>query len=789
MLILAALLALLFVFAAASAEEPVFIPGEYGEEDVPAFVHGDEEAGEDEPGYTPDDPRGKDHEHTFKEEYLSNNDAAHVYIKYCTDPECGLVWDSRTEDHNFEDGYCALCGYMCSHSVKHAVTYMYDGQPRREGYYVCYDGIKVTTCDNCEMVLRREEVTERRLHLFHTRKALYYEAGEDGTHTVVYRCTNCGIQEHEQEKHTGVTIAPDQCDNDPETHLATRQCTKCGAIYEEREAHMGTPISYITDDSTQSHIVVMRCTGCNMEYQLREDHTPVRLAWKSISDDRHQASVRCKACGMAYMQEVRDHNFLDVSYKSHNDSGVPTHTVYEVCRGCGYERSTGREEAHEFYVYSRPSRNPVVCKKCGQGESHEHMPDRIYFCGYGAINEKQHAELFLCYYCDLVCTNKVYDHDFDPVTMKCKDCGYLAEDCDHTFELIAKPDGDHHTLTGQCTKCGKWRTETGEHDMQFASDLGYTIDESKHYHHTLYRCTVCGFEETRTDKGYHVSDQISATDYVIDEIRHSRVVTYKCRECGVYEWTETEQHCMDGAVSIDLATHTGTCTKCGYTGVSAHRNIVRTDYGACRDCGTQHVHSMEEPYVRVVYSPCNSITHWIDGLCTYCEDRSVLLRNERHEFEDGVCVWCGYSRNGSANDAILPEAENRAASSNDETDSAPYTLTADGNKLAFTELFLQYDGSDRCMLVLTVDEAITGGVIEWHVTLSGAEALASRGVQTLYLVVNDAQIPVLNCVDDLADAMLQAQMADFTVTGTPNADVPGGYVFSDALPGAAQTAA
>ena len=156
---------------------------------------------------------------------------------------------------------------------------------------------------------------------------------------------------------------------------------------------------------------------------------------------------------MAYMQNVREHTFRKTAYKSHNDSSVRTHTVYEVCSGCGFERSTGREEEHEYYQYSRPSRNPGVCKKCGQGESHEHQPDFIYFCGYVPINDKQHAEEYLCCYCDLSCTNRVYDHDFDLVTMKCKDCGYPAEDCDHTFERIAKPEGDHHILNGQCTKC------------------------------------------------------------------------------------------------------------------------------------------------------------------------------------------------------------------------------------------------------------------------------------------------------------------------------------------------
>ena len=359
-LLLAALLAILLVFAAAAAEEPVFIPGEYGEEGVPTFVPGDEEASEDEPGDTPDEPQGKDHEHEFKEEYISNSDAAHVYIKYCTDPECGLVWDSYTDDHAYENGYCTLCRHKCSHSVKHTVTYMYDGQPRREGMFICYDGIKVTTCDNCEMVLRREEVTERRLHAIHTWEALSYEPNDDGTHMVSYRCAECGMLKGEQEKHIGITIAPDQCDNDPKTHLATRQCTKCGAIYEEREAHMGTVLSYITDDSTQSHITVMRCNSCKMEYQLREDHTPVHLAWKSISDEQHQASVRCRVCGMAYMQNVREHTFRKTAYKSHNDSSVRTHTVYEVCSGCGFERSTGREEEHEYYQYSRPSRNPSV---------------------------------------------------------------------------------------------------------------------------------------------------------------------------------------------------------------------------------------------------------------------------------------------------------------------------------------------------------------------------------------------------------------------------------------------
>ena len=194
----------------------------------------------------------------------------------------------------------------------------------------------------------------------------------------------------------------------------------------------------------------------------------------------------------------------------------------------------------------------------------------------------------------------------------------------------------------------------------------------------------------------------------------------------------------------------------------------------CKDCGYP-AEDCDHTFERIAKPEGDH--HILNGQCTKCEDRAVLLSGAEHEFEDDVCKWCGYNRNNNANEAVLPEREGHMGSSNGETDPAPYTLTADGNEIVFTEFLLPYDGSDRNALVLTVDEAITGTTIEWHVTLSGAEALASRGVQTLYLLVNDTEITVLNCVDRLAEAMTQAQLTEFTVTGTPNADVPGGCVF------------
>ena len=751
--ILSLFLIALCALSSAAAEAPVFIPGDLDD---------------------------ADHEHVFAEEYLPAGDGEHEYRKYCI--VCDLLLDSVFQEHTYTNGVCIQCGMKCAHSTWHKETYMNDGKPRREGMYMCYDGWDVTLCDHCGEELHREKVTVRKLHLLHTWRRISVAAGYGNEHLVSYRCEECGDLSSEREKHNGPATAPAVADGNPDTHYVSRKCTACHEMYEERAPHTPVLLSAKTDEAGGGHIETVKCTECGEVYEVSNAHTPVHISWQ-ITDAGCTETVRCNICGLVYTLEPEEHRYGEERcYVSPGNKEIGTHTVCVSCVRCGYRKSLGIEEPHQFVNYN-PREDGAVCKLCGQEQSHDYCsPDFHYPIGYAAVNDKQHVTVYLCFYCGNECNSSVYrDHHFDPVTMKCNECGYLAEGCDHDIDLISKAEGSGHITRGQCSKCGKLYEHYGAHEMSFICYTHYESDELRHVRQAVYTCSVCGLQEAHEEAEWHYTrlHEVSATEYTVNQKEHTRVVTYNCDVCGNFDLTETQQHMMETAVENDIYTHTGTCSACGYSGIASHAFIVTQEEGTCRYCASRHSHTDDgAEYLSVEYSSCNYMYHWCHVMCALC-GREVRYYAKEHALdENGICPVCGYRKAGLRGTLNIPEQEGEGSDSlpGGENESAPCTLSAGGISLDFTVLEVLDDGNGRRALIITPMEQPDG---ETALTLAlrgkDAETLQKQGVQAVYLYLNDTLIPAVTHVSSCLDAMRNASVTELFITFTPDASSFGGY--------------
>ena len=403
--------------------------------------------------------------------------------------------------------------------------------------------------------------------------------------------------------------------------------------------------------------------------------------------------------------------------------------------GCGYKRNSISYDGKHFILENENSTNnyhrfcTIPCPDCkatgkvnctfGDWEQYNSTTHRRYCTERTCNNFEESNHRFIngvCRDCGYRCT-----HNWNSSTGKCDNCG---ETCSHI--------GGTHVNNGTCTRCGyKYQTHSKGTTVKYKDITGTT-------HTAYYECTFAGctytYNEnaenhiitswTNNGNGTH-SGTCTKCGYKVTN-NHNYGTDGKCKDCGAtkpsteceHVWVieknannhwekctkcnnirNMEAHTITTWVDNGNGTHSGTCTKCGYTVTKNHN--YGTD-GKCKDCGaTKPVESCEHNW-ETAY---DNTYHW--DKCTKCGEIKNKAKHTMTAWKDNgngthsrTCTKCGYKmtenhnyNNGKCDDcgATKPstECEHNWKIANDNTyhwnectkcgeikDKAKHTMTA-----------------------------------------------------------------------------------------------------------------
>ena len=237
-------------------------------------------------------------------EYISNNNGTHK--KICKD--CRGVINSK-EACTFENGKCAICGYVCDHN--HDKEYV----DNNDGTHTIKCKVCGTT-DSTEDHLYRYEYVDATNHKKYCGKCNYeetlphsefrYDTNNDGTHNKV--CKDCGRRIEE---------------NLPCVYDSDGKCTIC----EYQCPHTNTHVANI--DNPEYHNIV--CDKCG-KITGTESHT----GEYTITETAHK-----KVCSCGYEIVPETEHTLNYVYDTEAGEGIHKHTVN--CSVCGYNLAGGED--------------------------------------------------------------------------------------------------------------------------------------------------------------------------------------------------------------------------------------------------------------------------------------------------------------------------------------------------------------------------------------------------------------------------------------------------------------
>ena len=369
----------------------------------------------------------------------------------------------------------------------------------------------------------------------------------------------------------------------------------------------------------------------------------------------HHSIYYCTTCGL-----------VNESWKCMKESG-----------GCGYKKNIIKydgktivlenenytEDYHRFCTIPCPdcdATGKINCK-FGNWEEHDATTHRRY-CVARTCNNFEEANHR---YINGVCVDCRYrcQHNWNPSTGKCDDCD---ETCNHI--------GGTHANNGICTTCGykyqthgkgttiKYKnitgtTHTGYYECIFAG-CTYTYDENAENHTiTSWKdngngthsgtCTKCGYGVTNNhnygtdgkcvDCGATKPATTCNHVWVIEKNANNH--WEKCTKCNNIRNMET--HTISTWTDNGNGTHSGTCTKCGYSVTKNHN--YGTD-GKCIDCGaTKPVEECKHNWE----TAHDNTYHW--SKCTKCGEIKDKAKHTMTAWKDNgdgthskTCTKCGF---------------------------------------------------------------------------------------------------------------------------------------------------
>lgn len=260
----------------------------------------------------------------------------------------------------------------------------------------------------------------------------------------------------------------------------------------------------------------------------------------------------------------------------------------------------------------------TCCETCGQELSREVREERM-------LHQKHTSPVHISY----INENKISHTE----NLVCSLCGteYSVTES-HKWEQIgcyATDSEETHTVVMHCAQCGALEEKSEKHNTREArweSGKNQTCIQ-------VLQCTACR-KEIRTEPVEHLYKTAQwVTGGVTEAEYHKRVL--QCSRCSYAIVQKNEPHRMER----------GVCTVCGYTAKPDHKH--------------DSVNSNE-------YTAISSTEHYVIEKCRICGlllGGAIITRPHRYDAATGVCMECGYARDGHPHEVELTYNETL---SNDE---------------------------------------------------------------------------------------------------------------------------
>ncbi len=488
--------------------------------------------------------------HTGKKEWTVKNETQHEQKWSCC--ETPVV---ELEAHEWKDGVCEECGYVCQHSggtanCQDKAKCKFCGEKYGETDAATHAGTRVWTVRNATQHEQKWSCCET--------PSVELEAHEwkDGV------CEECGYV----CQHSGGTAS---CKDSAE-------CEYCGEKYGEADAttHAGTKVWTVKNET--HHEQKWEC--CGVVTVLLESHE-----WKNgVCEEcgyvcQHSGGTatccdkaECEHCGEEYGELDNTKHIGKKVWITDEDkhvqkwdccgTAVTTLENHEwkngVCEECGYvcQHSGGTATCCD----------KAECEHCGEKygklNATGHSGKKIWI-----KDENSHKQMWDCCNTIVVMTAS---HEWE--NGACEDCGYV---CQHTdgIKLWTTKDETHHEQKWSC--CGAIEVSHEGHEWKngVCVDCGYT-------------CRHSGGTATCKEKA-------------------------RCEHCGAYYGDfDPDNHTGEAVWSANSETHEQKWDCCGKIVTAEKDHSFR--WGTCETCG--YVHNL-----RIVFCICRAVweaVHFVVGL-------------------------------------------------------------------------------------------------------------------------------------------------------------------------------
>ncbi len=619
---------------------------------------------------------------------------AYFHMRKCSD--CNR-WVNYAA-HDFEEGVCLDCGYICAHDVerwestgfkheaycKNCNAYLVDDHLYANGVCtVCgqeecahenksnlmqmgssYHGWH---CMDCGSMLREKHSFENDICTVCGYEVCYHEGEHEyriNEWEHGFMCEFCGEGVYEEHTYEGEGTICTVCGFDSTCEHSN---TKLGAVGAESHTdvcvdcgcevgNMGEMHTFIDGVCTKCQYVC-RHTNMNDWHQNGDNHERTCNACDKNFQEAHDfgddgVCVKCSAIDC-------DHLHLSERFPQNNDFHAircedcwvefpePHTFVDEICTDCNYKLC--HHENVRFEIYER--HHSGSCPDCYEWINGEHTFEGTVctVCGYDsscqhttmkttAIDEYRHG--LMCTACGLIDEQeRTSEHVFESGV--CTGCKY---ECSHNVSW----NSDENEHYGTCNNCrmeirgahvapeGEWEHWEEMH-YQYCTVCNNQIPPEPHVFEESV-CTVCHYE-----CGHSYEDSIcrrcGAKCLHEGAVWVNRDDVQHYKHCSICDNSVYESHTSSSdewVIRFNRA-HAKVCDVCG--GSWARTDHVTDENGVCTDCGlnTKCTHEGEE--VVISYHPAfyEGVRDWQHAKYYPCCDVYI---EEDHTFEDSVCIYC-----------------------------------------------------------------------------------------------------------------------------------------------------
>ena len=292
-----------------------------------------------------------------------------------------------------------------------------------------------------------------------------------------------------------------------------------------------------------------------------------------------------------------------------------------LCRHCGQKGTN--EPDHNGELRTTDTEHWQICIDCGEkfGDA-EHWISCVdglcRACGQKGTNQPEH-------------NNEDSDPQFNDTEhwWVCIDCGEKFGEGDHWISCV----------DGLCRHCGQKGTNTPDHSYD-DSDLQF--NDTEHW----WVCRDCKQE-------FNMEAQLGRDQHWIS------CVDGLCRHCGQKGTNQPDHISDDSDLQFNDTEHWWVCRECKQELYKTSHWISCVD-GLCRHCGQKGTNEPDH----VGELETTDTEHWWP-----CPECGQDVGRGEHEYEDGVCVHCGYQK------PTKPEVHTHAWV---RTDHEAETCTEDG---------------------------------------------------------------------------------------------------------------